>query len=191
MRPTRASALVLSFTALVVTGCGSGMSATRFTNPGFDFGFVERVAVVPFENLTDDRQAAARATRLVITELLSSGAIDVVEPGEVQAALDKMGSRITTPSTEQVVALGQSLGVQGVIIGAVAQSETLRTGTVAVPVVTLDLHLLETETGVAVWAATHTEKGGGLGSKLFGVPGEPMSETTRKAVRRLVTTLVQ
>lgn len=174
-----------------VGGCASGTATTRFTNPRFDFGYVERVAVVPFENLSNDPTAAPRVTRLVITELLASGAVDVVEPGEVQAALDRLGARITTPSTEQVVSLGQALGVQAVVVGSVTQSEVLRSGAVQIPVVSLDVHMLETETGTAVWAANHTEKASGLGAKLLGAGGEPLSETTRRCVRRVLVTLIE
>jgi len=177
--------------AVALASCASGMAPTRFTNPAFDFSFVERVAVIPFENLTNDAAAGSRVTRLVITELLASGAVDVVEPGEVQAALDRMGVGITTPSTEQVVSLGQTLGVQAVVIGSVTQSEILRSGVVQIPVVTLDVHMLETETGAAVWAATNTEKASSVGAKLLGTGGEPISETTRRCVREVLRTLVQ
>jgi TolB-like protein len=187
-RPGR---LVLLGLSLSLAGCASGMATTRFTNPKFDFGYVERVAVIPFENLSSDPTAGARVTRLVVTELLASGAVDVVEPGEVQAALDRLGARITTPSTEQVVSLGGSLGVQAVIVGSVTQSEILRSGAVGIPVVSLDVHMLESETGAAVWAASHTEKASGLGAKLLGAGGEPLSETTRRCVRRTLRTLVE
>ena len=60
-------------------GCSGAPEPSTFTNPRFNFGFVERVAVLPFENLSTDRQAGARATRLMITELLASGAVDVVD----------------------------------------------------------------------------------------------------------------
>jgi TolB-like protein len=183
--------LAAGLLALALGACASGATTTRFTNPKFDFGYVERVAVVPFENLSNDPTAAPRVTRLVITELLASGAVDVVEPGEVQAALDRMGARITTPSTEQVVSLGRTLGVQAVVVGSVTQSEVLRSGAVQIPVVALDVHMLETETGAAVWAANHTEKASGLGAKLLGAGGEPLSETTRRCVRRVLTTLIE
>jgi TolB-like protein len=183
--------LAAGLLALALGACASGAATTRFTNPKFDFGYVERVAVVPFENLSNDPTAAPRVTRLVITELLASGAVDVVEPGEVQAALDRMGARITTPSTEQVVSLGRTLGVQAVVVGSVTQSEVLRSGAVQIPVVALDVHMLETETGAAVWAANHTEKASGLGAKLLGAGGEPLSETTRRCVRRVLTTLIE
>ena len=75
-------------------------------------------------------------------------------------------------------------------MGSVNQSEMTRSGTVMIPVVTIDAHMVETETGAAVWAVTHTEKGAGLGAKFLGTASEPMSETMRRCVRRVVDKLV-
>lgn len=188
-------ATLLLILPLLAHGCGGGMKATRFANPNFNFGFVERVAVLPFENHTNDRQAGPRATRLTITELLASGALDVVEPGEVQAALNKVTGtalgRTVSPSTEQVVALGQALGVQALVMGTVTQSENLRSGSVPVPVVTLDLRMVEIETGATVWAATHSEKGGTVSARVLGTGGEPIAETTRACVQGALATLIE
>jgi TolB-like protein len=164
---------------------------TRFVNPDFNFAFVERVAVLPFENLTNDQQAGPRATRLFITELLATGAIDVVEPGEVRAALSQFRDVGSNPSSEQVIALGQSLGIQAVIAGSVNESQMVRSGSAAIPVVTLDVRMVEVETGITVWAATHTEKGSAFGSKFLGTPGEPLSATTRECVKRIIRSLVR
>jgi len=176
-------------------GCASGVPSTEFTNPQFDFSFVDRVAVIPFENLTNDRQAGLRATRLTNTELLASHSVDVVEFGEVQAALLKMPGaqfgRVAVPSTEQVISLGQELQVQALILGNVTQSETLRSGTVLIPVVTLDMHMVETETGATVWAATHTEKGSSIGAKILGTGAQPISDATRRCVQRILESLVK
>lgn len=188
---TRTASLIPILLAFAL-GCTGGMQPTEFTNQQFDFAFLERVAVLPLENLTNDRQAGARATRVLITELLASGAVDVIEPGEVQAALDRIPSTgRSSPSSEQIVSLGETLSVQAVIIGSVTQSELLRSGTLSIPAVTLDMHMVETETGAAVWAATHTEKGASLGAKLLGTGAEPISETTRRCVRRVLETLVR
>jgi len=185
----------LALLTLTMAGCGGGMKPTRFSNPNFDFSFVERVAVIPFDNQTNDRQAGLRATRLTITELLASGAVDVVEPGEVQAALIKItGAQINrgvSPSTEQVVTLGKTLDVQALIMGTVTQSENLRSGSVPIPVVTLDLRMVEAETGATVWAATNSEKGGSLSAKVLGTGGEPLAETTRKCVQDALATLLE
>lgn len=193
-QPGRAAPLLLAG-LLCLAGCAGRIPATQFTNPKFDFSFVERVAVLPFENLSNDRQAGLRATRLMITELLASGAVDVVEPGEVETALAKLQigqpGRSAQPSTEQILSLGKTLNVQAVIVGTVTQSETLRSGAVAIPVVTLDTHMVETETGATVWAATQSEKGGGAGARILGTGGEPISQTTRRCVQRLIETLVE
>ncbi len=171
------------------------MKATQFTNPKFNFAFVQRVAVLPFDNQSNDRQAGPRATRLTITELLASGAVEVVEPGEVQTALNQVTGtalgRSVLPSTEQVIALGKALEAQGLIIGTVTQSESLRSGSVPIPVVTLDLHMVETETGATVWATTQSEKGGSFSARVLGTGGEPIAETTRKCVQAALQTLVK
>lgn len=176
--------------ALGLLGC-AGAGTTRFVNPGFNFSFVRRLAVLPFENLSSDQQAGARATRLLVTELLASGAVDVVEPGEVKAALARLAGASATPTTEQITALGKALNVQALVLGNVNESTETRSGTVSVPVVTLDVHMVEAETGSTVWAATRTEKGGGFGARFLGTSGEPMSETTRRCVRKLVQDLIR
>ncbi len=182
---------LLSIACLGALACASGIAPTNFVNPDFDFGFVEKAAVLPLENLSNDQQAGVRATRLLITELLASGAVDVVEPGEVRAAVESVADRRRIPTTEQVVEIGKRLGVQAILVGTVTQSENLRSGTVAIPVVTLDVHMLETETGTAVWATTHSEKGGGASAKWLGTGAEPIAETTRRCVQAIVRTLVQ
>lgn len=195
MRQNARIAVPLFLAGLVLlAGCGGGMKITKFANPAFDFSFVERVAVLPFEDLSTDRQSGFRASRLMITELLASGAVDVVEPGEVRAALIKLpgaqAGRAISPSTDDIVSLGKFLGVQALILGTVTQSETFRSGAVAIPVVTLDVRMVEAESGATVWAATHTEKGGSVGARVLGTGGEPISETTRRCVRRLLRALV-
>lgn len=176
--------------ALTSLSCSGTIGSTEFTNPAIDFSFVERVAVLPFENLSADRQAGLRATRLMITELLASGAVDVVEPGEVEGALARLGGSRTRPNTEEIVILGQALGVQAVVVGTVAQSDILRSGAVGIPVVTLDTQMVEAETGAIIWAATHTEKGKGFSARVLGTGGQPISETTRLCVQTLLASLL-
>lgn len=175
-------------------GCSSNLAPTQFSNPSFDFGFVQRLAVLPFDNHTADRDAGVRATRLMATELLSTGAVDVVETGEVLAAIEQIprlrAPGNTVPSKSEVVELGNILQAQALMLGSVTQSETLRSGRVGIPVVTIDAHLVETETGVSVWAATHTEKAQSLGKKLLGTGATPISETTRRCIQELISTLI-
>lgn len=189
----RSKICVVSILAIALAswaGCG-GIRTTKYTHPGYDFAFVERVAVLPLLNLSEDPQAGTRATRILITELLATEAVDVVTPGEVAAALNRIAGGSPTPSNEQVIALGEVLDVQALLMGSVAQSSMTRAGNVSVPVVTLDVHMVETETGTSVWAATHTEKGGSGGSKWLGTGGQPISATTRDCARKIIKTLVK
>lgn len=181
--------------AFVLASCTGSLAPTEFINPSFDFGFVERVAVYPFENQSNDREAGTRTTRLFMTELLATGAVEVVETGEVLAAVSQIprlqAPKVVRPSQAEIIALGEQLNVQALVLGTVTQSETLRSGQVGIPVVTLDVHLVETETGASVWAGTHTEQGGGLGKKVLGTGAEPISETTRRCIRRLISSLIE
>jgi len=103
---------------MVLAGC-SGMGSTVFVHRDYNFNFVEKVAVIPFENLSNDQGASARVTHLFITELLAADAFDVVEPGEVSLALSKMGlARSDMMSGDEARQLGKALGVQGLILGA-------------------------------------------------------------------------
>jgi len=173
------------------TSCSSNISPTRFTNPQFDFGFIERVAVIPLENFSGDKLAGERVARLITTELLASDSVDVVEIGEVLAAKDRLRGVVRNSlSSEQLIALGEALEVQGLIFGTVAESEIIRSGTTSIPVVTLDLHMVETETAAPVWAATHSEIGSDISAKLLGTGATPLSVTTRKCVREILKSLL-
>ena len=182
--------LSLAVAALLVVASCATVSPTKFVNPSYDFSYLERVAVIPLDDFSQEREAGARATRLLITELLATGAVDVVEPGEVTAALTRAGVVGGQPTTEQALAIGKQLRVQAIITGAVTQAENQRRGPAVVPVVTIDLHMVETETGQAVWAATHTESGSSAATRLLGSGGRAISQTMRRCVRRLVDTLV-
>lgn len=183
--------LVLIGTAIaVLTGC-SGMGSTVFVHRDYNFSFVEKVAVIPFENLSNDQGASARVTHLFITELLAADAFDVVEPGEVLLALSKMSlTRSDMISEDQAKQLGKALGVQGVILGAVNESSGLRSAGNGETVVTLDVRMVETESAQTVWSATHTEGSKGFFSSLFGTSEKSQSEVARKCVRKVIKTLV-
>ena len=62
---------ILSLGLLIMTllmGCG-GIGATTFVHSEYNFSYVERLAVIPFENLTEDQGAGSRATRYFLAEL--------------------------------------------------------------------------------------------------------------------------
>ncbi len=171
-------------------GCG-GIGTTVFLHPEFNFSFVERVAVIPFENLSKDQGAAFRATRLFLTELLSSEAFEVIEPGEVKRVVEKTGSTRTADLTkDQIIQIGKELKVQALFFGTISESTVQRSGTSMNAVVTMVVRLVETETGATIWSATHTQSGKGFWNSIFGGRDKSMSEITRRCVKKIVRTLI-
>jgi TolB-like protein len=168
------------------------MGPTTFFHRDYNFGYLERVAVIPLENLSSDQGAAFRATRILVTEILSTDAFEVVEPGETARVLAKFGTvRTGELAQEELTSIGKELGVQGLFLGSVDESSTLRSGSSNVNVVTMTLRLVETDTGATVWSATHSEGGRGFWSTALGTGDRSMGEVTRACVAQILGTLVK
>ena len=182
--------IVLMGALIILSGCG-GTYKTKFVHPDFDFSFMEKVAVVPFENLSNDQGAGARATRFFISTLLSSEAFWVMEPGEVTRSLGKQSLLRTAEMTEdQIKAVGLDLGVQGLFLGSINESTTIRSGSTNISVVTVIIRLVETETGATVWSVTHSEDSSTFWSSLFGGGQKSISEVTRSCLDGCLDTLL-
>ncbi len=83
--------------------------------PDIDPSVYRRVAVLPFSGDEDEGLLAAKAVR----EKMEDEAAFLVEPAEtVEAALDRVDT-FDAASREQAVALGNDLGVDGVLMGSV------------------------------------------------------------------------
>jgi hypothetical protein len=151
---------------LFLAGCGAG--STVFVHPEYNFSYLERVAVVPFENLSSDQGAAARATRLFISDLLAAKAFDVVEPGEVSQALMKYGTIRTAELTEdQIREVGKTLSVQALVFGSLGESAGSRGG------------------------SSSTAGGRGFWAGLFGTSGPSEGEVMRQCVEKSVHSMLK
>ena len=190
MTQMKSGLLILAVLASLLTGC-AGMKPTIFLHPEYNFGYIERVAVIPFENLSKEQGAASRATRLFVSELLATESFEVVEPGEVTRALEKFGTvRAAQLTQDQLVEIGKQLGVQALFLGSVNESSSMRSGSATTQVVTMVVRLAETDQGVTVWSATHTEGGRGFWATLFGTGQKSQSEVTRDCVKKTLETLI-
>ena len=173
-----------------VSCAGSGNSL--FVHPEFDFRSIEAVAVVPFENLSNDQGAANRVTRILISELLSRQAFDVIEPGEVAKVLEKYSTvRTAELQKDQIREIGKALGVQAIFLGVVSESATNRHGNSASNEVALVARLVETEKGTTIWSATRSEGGRNILHVLFGLEPPSKSLVTVACVKNLIGTLIK
>ena len=183
------SAGVLALFYLI--GCGG---SSVFIDPTFDFGYVERVAIVPFDNLSQQTQVLGKqATLAFTTELLSRKAFGIVEPGETAKVMADLNLTRPggAPDMAQIQEMGKRLKVQGLIFGSVSQTSMVRSGLTNNPVITLDVRLVETESGATVWAASRSAGRPGFFSTLFGVGGKADSEVLRQCIDEVLGTLIK
>ena len=188
---TVARILVLIIAGLSLLGCAATRT-TSFLHPEFDFSSVERVAVVPFEDLTREQGTGSYVTRVFLTELLATGAFDVVEPGEVTRVVGSLGpTRPAELNYDQIKKAGQQLNVQTVIFGTVGESVELRSSSSSAHAVSLDVRMVEVETGATIWSAVVNTGGPGFFARLFGTGEQTRGAAVRKAVRKSIGTLVR
>jgi hypothetical protein len=157
-----------------------------------DFGAIQTVGVMPFQNLTRDTLAADRIRDLFINGLLSTGALYVVPVGEVARAVARVEIQSpATPSPEEVIKLSAALKAQAVITGAVQEYGELRSGSTSANVVSISVQMLEGQTGRVVWNASSTKGGITIADRLLGGGGRPMNDVTRDAIDDVIRKLFQ
>lgn len=174
----------------LIVGCRSG--PTVYIHPNADFSLIKKVAILPFDNLTQDRFAADKVQKILITELLSLGAFDIVEPGEALRALATQRiESITAMIAPEIKKVGEILGAQALLFGTVVDFGESRVGTNPSPEVTVQLRLVETQSGITLWSVSHTRSGVKIPVRLFGVGGETPTQATQKLIRQEINTILK
>jgi hypothetical protein len=164
--------------------------SSAYVHPQFDFSLVKRVAVLPLENLSQDQGAGEKIRRLLVTEILATGIVDVVELGQVNRALGQQGIQsVANLGAEEYKKLAGALNVQALILGSVDSYDRVSAGGTTVPEVTISLRAIDVGSGSIIWSTTNTGGGMGIAGKLFGLTADSLSEVSRNAVREAVGTL--
>lgn len=181
---------VLFLALLVVTGCRSGGVPTYHISEDIDFSFYKRVAVMPLDNMTTEKYAGDIVRQVVISEILASGLLDAVVPGEVMSAVNELGIKtVTSLNAKQIKSLGNALGVEAIIMGSVEEYGMVKAGSATAPQVTITLMMADAETGSIVWSITKTRGGASFMARHFGARHETISETVLMLVREAIQTL--
>jgi hypothetical protein len=180
---------VITLTLILLAGCAT---EDVFLDPNMDFGSLQTIAVLPFENLSTDDFAAARVRDAFANMLLATGAVYVLPPGEVARGLGTLGRFPREgPSSDQIKRLAAVLEVDAVITGVVSEYGPVRSGSASANVVSVSLRMIERSSGVVVWSASSTKGGVSVLDRLFGGGGAPMNTVTEKAVNDLLDKLFQ
>ena len=153
--------------------------------------FYERIGVVPFINLTSDRFAGEKITSTFVTELLITEKFEVVERGEFDHIVGRVrsstgGSSSQELTGEQLAAVGEQAGVNGIIEGVVKEYEMIRVGQGTYPLISFNVKLVDAPTGRVVWESSYSAKGGPKLPLVGWGETHTLSELAQKACRNVV-----
>ncbi|GAB4339686.1 MAG: hypothetical protein Kow0089_12780 [Desulfobulbaceae bacterium] len=184
------SAVLVTIALFMLGGCGSKEpDSTVFIREGLDLNYVERVAVLPFDNLTIDEYAGKRVRDMAFTETLASGKFDVVEQGVVDAVLREMALSADSPLDAPVLKiLGKRLGVNAFISGTVNSIRGGGSG-YQYPEVSLSLYLIDSETAEVLWRSTAYKNGYSVWNRLFDLDPQDEFEITMLLLQEMLGTI--
>jgi len=175
---------------LFISACAT--TATDYVHPKFDFSLVQKIAVLPLENLTQDQQAGERVRKIVVSEILAAGVLDVIEPAQVNQAMGQQQIQIASGmSVKQITDLGKSLGVQAFVVGSVDTYDRINVGGGSFAEVAITLRAIDATSGTIVWSTSKSAGGAGFFGRLFGFGGDTIYEATQRAVHAAIVTLFQ
>jgi len=154
-----AAALLL---AAAVAACAGNVREGRdFVDPGVAAAATAKVAVLPFENLTNHPNAGLIAAQLMMTELYDRGLFQVQEETRTRKLLAEL--KIDPAHLTDIAAAQQAAGlleVDALVIGSVSEFG-YQHGLREEPVVGLNARLVDGKTGAVLWASSHSATGGG------------------------------
>ncbi len=172
----------------LVAGCGSGVRVYRA--PALESAVGFNVAVLPFSNMSVDGLASDVIGFAIIQEMLNRDGYRLTSPSLVNEVMAmhriRYAERMTT---EQVRTLGQSLGVDGLLIGAVDIYEYRNEAGEEIATVSLHMRIIETTGGEVLWAADH-HRAGNDGEFVLGFGlVDSLADLAQKVVREMIATL--
>lgn len=189
MRPV--GRMLTGLLALALTS-GCAASPRLFVNREADMTLYEKIAVLPFHNLSGDAYASARVTRAFTTELIISDRFQIVDPALLSGELERLNAGFDAQGQINFAKLkdaATAVGATAVIRGAVSEYAMRRAGTGEVPVVSFDAEMVDVATGFVVWRISVTETGNGR-LPVVGGPGErTFARVTQAACQRAVAVL--
>ena len=188
-------------TSTLMAGCGPHVYI--HPSPGLDL--INKMAVMPFDNLTKDDKAAEKVRNGFVIETLRTGSFNVIDTGETDRLLQAAGLSYNVPDTgvsatieEEAAAstqlskrIGDALGVQAIIVGSVEAYSAERVGDQVRPEVSISARLIDAETGIIIWGSTHTRRGG-AGFPIFGWGKiTSLSVMSQKVIQDMVNSLAK
>jgi len=179
--------LLLLSATISLFACSSDVRS--YLRQGTDIRKINRVAVLPLENHTQDRYAGEKIRELVMMGLLKRG-VEVIETGEVNDLLYAMKIRsIRRLSRYEISDIGRRLKIDAVVLGAVDTFDIKHGISVTYPEVSIYLSMIDTRSGDIIWSTWHTSGGASFWTRHFGTETETLDEVAKKVVKEALDTV--
>lgn len=188
MIPCRAVMRAAPLCLALAIGCAS--PSRLYVNSEADMAFYEKVAVIPFTNLSGQAYAGERVTRAFVTELVIAEHFTIVDPGEFRAVLERTGALPSGEGTydpRKLKAAATEVGATGMVRGAVTEYEMQRGSSGSdTPILAFEVELVDVATGTIVWRSSMSKRGKGRTPVIGGGGTRTLSRLTQEACRELV-----
>lgn len=150
---------------LISAGCGSLTDIRSFMHEEADFSFYQKVGLLPFKNLAEDRLAGEKVTEHFMTELLIKGELEVMDTGQFNAVVAQVARRSSPDSApeltpSQLSQLAGVAGVQGIFSGTIHEYKMIQLGGEQYPMISMTVKFIDAPTGKVVWQSSVTATGG-------------------------------
>ena len=161
---TQSTWLVRWFWIILICGLIGCSSPPVFIDADADIEFYERAAVTPFWNSGGDRTASDQLTDSFVTALMIAEKFTVTEPGHFRHLLAEVATQASATNRgltpEQARELGEQAEIEAIFEGSILAYEMIRIGQNQYPLISVELRMLDAQTGRLVWTTTVTRKGG-------------------------------
>lgn len=183
---------ILALLLFAMAACASSTSSTSYHDPSMDFSALRTIAVMPFVNLTRERQAAERVRDTFTNNLLSTGALYVIPSGEVARGISRSGIvNAAEPSSGEIAKLAAIIKADAVVTGVVREYGQVRSGASSANIISLSMQMIEAQTQKVVWTASSSKGGISMGDRLLGSGGKPMNQVTEAAIDDIINQLFE
>jgi hypothetical protein len=183
-------AVILLFILVAMVACTTSGISENYHDPEMDFSALRTIAVMPFANLTNDKQAGQRVRDTFMTSLMATGVVYVIPAGEINRGIlrTKLANPIS-PSGEDIAKLSSLVKADAVMTGVVREFSVVRSGQASAGVISMSMQMIESNSRKVVWTASTTQGGISTWDRLFGGGGRPMNEITEQAVNDIIKKL--
>jgi TolB-like protein len=182
--------------SVILQGCG-GADVKQYIRSNANFQYIKKVAILPFNNLTDDKFAGEKVKSIITLDVLESGVFEVAEEGEVNKIVAdvfrEMGYRegeLVSLDLESIKRIAEKLGVQAIFIGSV-ESYGQRGGGSTYSIVSISLKLVEANSGITLWRGYQSQKGSSVSRSVLGIEQKNEIELSRDISSQLLSTILR